>query len=80
MLGSHEAFTPRTNRNAKIWRYLDLAKFLSIVSKRNIYFARADRLGNPFEGSIPLPNAENAYILEKRETDPAYASFNQLPE
>jgi hypothetical protein len=35
--------------NQKLWRYMDLAKFLSLLEDRSLYFARADKLGDPFE-------------------------------
>src|SRR5258706_8693532 len=35
-----------------VWRYLDLAKLLSLLETRALYFSRGDLLGDPFEGSI----------------------------
>lgn len=37
----------------KIWRYLDIPEFLSIIDKRALFFSRAEYLGDSFEGSIP---------------------------
>jgi hypothetical protein len=45
------------NRETTIWRYMDFTKFVSMVSKNALYFCRSDRLGDPFEGSIPKMNA-----------------------
>lgn len=39
--------------DTRIWRYVDLTKFLDMLSRRKLYFARLDRLGDPFEGAIP---------------------------
>lgn len=39
--------------NARIWRYLDLAKFLSMLENGTLYFSRLDLLGDPYEGSRP---------------------------
>ena len=36
-----------------LWRYTDMAKFVSLLSSRSLFFARADKLGDPFEGSLP---------------------------
>ena len=44
--------------NAIIWRYMDLSKFLDILYRKALYFTRADRLDDPFEGSIPKINVE----------------------
>lgn len=44
------------NENIKIWRYLDFTKFVSLIDTRRLYFARADKLEDPFEGSWPKNN------------------------
>jgi hypothetical protein len=38
---------------AKIWRFMDLAKLVSLLSKRALFFSRVDKLDDPFEGSLP---------------------------
>jgi len=38
----------------KLWRYMDLAKFLSLLEERALYFARVDKLGDPFEGAAGI--------------------------
>lgn len=53
----HEVFTPPPD-DATIWRYLDFAKFLSLLESGCLYFARADRLGDPFEGSTTRVTVE----------------------
>ena len=48
----HPEFAPPASRESKIWRYMDLGKFLSILDKGKLYFARLDQLSefDPFEG------------------------------
>jgi hypothetical protein len=54
----------------QLWRYMDFAKFVSILEQRGIYFARADFLGDAFEGA--------AGIAERREAwDKFYLDFFQ---
>ncbi len=36
---------------SSLWRYMDLAKFVSLLRDRSIYFARADILGDSWEGA-----------------------------
>ena len=36
--------------NAVLWRYMDLAKLLSLVSNRRLFFTALDKLGDRFEG------------------------------
>lgn len=35
----------------KLWRYLDLAKYLNMLTTGTMWFSRTDQLGDPFEGS-----------------------------
>ena len=51
----HPLFVPAPNE-AILWRYLDLAKFIAMLDKRALFFARADKLGDPFEGSYSRMN------------------------
>ena len=52
----HEAFQKPADENVRIWRYLDFAKFVSMLDNRTLFFARADKLGDPFEGSYSKLN------------------------
>ncbi len=57
MYKEHPVFiTPEDD--TKIWRYLDLTKLLDILYRQKIYFPRADRLGDPYEGSYPKTNVD----------------------
>lgn len=42
-----------SNVDAKIRRYMDFTKFVSMLEEAGLFFARLDRLGDPFEGSSP---------------------------
>ena len=55
---THEAvalYQPR-NKNIRIWRYLDVTKLVALMETQSLHFTRADRLDDPFEGSLPLGN------------------------
>lgn len=41
----------RPNPDDKLWRYMDLAKFLSLISHKALYFAAAKSFKDPFEGA-----------------------------
>ncbi len=45
------AFIAPANVDVKIWRYMDFTKFVSMLEEAGLFFARLDRLGDPFEGS-----------------------------
>src|SRR5262245_45804356 len=38
--------------HAMIWRYMDFTKFVSTLETSALYFARADKLGDPWEGYL----------------------------
>lgn len=40
------------NDSRKIWRYMDLMKFISLLNGQ-LFFARADLFKDPFEGAVP---------------------------
>jgi len=61
----HESFsTP--SRDAVVWRYMDFAKYVSLLHSDALFFCRLDRLGDPFEGSVPTGyrDAEMAMLRE----------------
>ena len=37
---------------AVLWRYMSFTKFVSLLARNALFFARADKLGDPFEGSL----------------------------
>lgn len=61
----HEAFNTPEERK-KIWRYMDFTKFASMLEKKELFFARADKLGDPFEGSYPKENVQQREIRLKK--------------
>jgi len=42
----------------RIWRYTSLVKFLHLLSTRTLFFTRLDKLGDPFEGSLPAADSD----------------------
>src|SRR5215203_3143565 len=49
----HESFPQPDDPSVKVWRYLDLPRFIWMLSTGALAFARVDTLEDPFEGSIP---------------------------
>jgi hypothetical protein len=68
-LGVHEVrsdvFREPDDPDITIWRYIDLAKLLSLLSSSTLWFSRADRLGDPHEGSLGA--ATRRALLEVQE-------------
>jgi hypothetical protein len=56
--------SPHPNGNSSpneprvLWRYMDLYKFVWLLENSALYFARADTLGDEFEGSFPETSKE----------------------
>ncbi len=44
--------------DATLWRYMDFPKFVSILENCALFFPRADKLDDPFEGAFPKKNME----------------------
>lgn len=40
--------------SAILWRYMDYTKFISLIGERSLYFSRADKFLDPFEGARGL--------------------------
>ncbi|MFT6243773.1 MAG: hypothetical protein ACJA0U_000898 [Salibacteraceae bacterium] len=40
----------------KIWRYMDLPKFLDIVTSEDLYFSNCSAMSDQFEGMLPGDN------------------------
>jgi hypothetical protein len=77
----HESFRLPTNKDVPIWRYMDLAKYLSMLDRRSLFFARATQLGDPFEGSTPkIIVSGREYIRANRAIDPVLAPYKELPD
>lgn len=81
MIGDHPLFKRPDNEDIKLWRYMDLTKFLSLIAQEAVYFTRSDLLGDPFEGSVPRVNAEFLHRAKaNRQTDPNFSFFKDMPD
>jgi hypothetical protein len=49
----HPVVQQPENQDALVWRYMDLPRFLSLLSSRTLYFARGDKFEDPYEGQLP---------------------------
>lgn len=58
------------NSKQKLWRYMSISKFLSMIRESNLYFSRADKLGDPFEGSVGVQNYDMIRNLAHRNMRP----------
>ncbi len=54
---NHQNYIP-LDAAATVWRYLDFDKFQSLLDTKSLFFCRADKFSDPFEGSIPRHESE----------------------
>ena len=66
MYKEHAIFEPPPP-DAVLWRYVDFTKFVSLLDKQARFFARADRLGDHFEGSFSKANVKLRPVIYKGE-------------
>lgn len=69
-----------TEKNAKIWRYMDFAKFVSLLENEALFFCKSDRLGDEFEGSYSQVNVANRPIEWKAMSAKALQLFPIVAE
>jgi hypothetical protein len=56
---SDHLFLIKPDPGAIIWRYIDLFKFESLLRDSSLFFCRADKFSDPFEGSLPKKESEH---------------------
>lgn len=71
----HPAFIPPDFNNI-IWRYMSFEKFKSLIDTQALFFCRADRFSDPFEGSVPKKEVNNRIIDQERISNYFGKPFN----
>lgn len=79
MIGNHHLFVPPEDQSTPVWRYMDLGKFVRMLQTCSLFFARADRLGDPFEGSSTAFMARDAEMLSRPENEELLTAAYDLP-
>lgn len=51
---AHPCFPQPSDSSIKIWRYIDLAKFIWLLENHKLYLSRLDLLRDSHEGAVPL--------------------------
>lgn len=51
----------RVEPDTALWRYMDLAKFLLLLEEKTLFFSRADKFDDPFEGASGLATREKEW-------------------
>jgi len=53
MYVKHSCLPLNHSDSEKIWRYMDFAKFVNLLNTKSLFFCRADRLDDKWEGIFP---------------------------
>jgi hypothetical protein len=49
---NHHPLLERPSADATLWRYMDVARFIDLIDRRALYFARVDQMEDPWEGTL----------------------------
>ena len=52
----HPTFKAPPDLDGKIWQYMELAEFVSMLHRKALFFVKANKLRDPYEGIIPKFN------------------------
>jgi hypothetical protein len=69
------------DKDEMIWRYMDFTKFVNLLVTRALFFSRANRFDDPFEGSVPQKHYERGLERLKasaREFEREIALYERL--
>jgi hypothetical protein len=56
MHAQHPTFRLPPNMDGKIWQYMELAEFVSMLHRKALFFVKANKLRDPYEGINPQFN------------------------
>lgn len=65
----HPSF-PQPNRDIKVWRYMSLAKLISLIETKSLYLTRIDRFADPYEGTLTARTAAGIDMFLKNFGSP----------
>lgn len=49
------------DKESKLWRFMDIGKFLSLIQTKSLFFARSDQFSDPFEGAKGVLSRETEW-------------------
>ena len=71
MHAQHPTFRLPPNMDGKIWQYMELAEFVSMLHRKALFFVKANKLRDPYEGIMPQFNnliRSPGYSKEKQQS------------
>jgi hypothetical protein len=75
---AHPAFRSPPNIDGKIWQYMELAEFVSMLNRKALFFVKANKLRDPYEGINPQFNNMIKYKRDKEEQNQNFPSSDRI--
>jgi hypothetical protein len=75
----HPCFAQPASLDTRLWRYMSLAKLVSLLDTRHLHFSRSDTLEDPFEGSWAR-NQPNRRLMDSFAPTPEIADGRRRAE
>jgi hypothetical protein len=78
----HPTFKPSDNIDGRIWRYMDFPRFVSMLDRKALFFVKARKFRDPYEGTVPKYNDLNRALVyeEQRNSFQSEGQFNRFIE
>lgn len=73
---NHPAFI-QPSQNVKLWRYMDFTKFVSLISSNELFFCRADKFDDPYEGTLPQALHDGRIVLFRDHPEETRKKLNE---
>jgi Protein of unknown function (DUF2971) len=65
----HPIFRPPPDMDGKIWQYMELAEFVSMLHRKALFFIKANKLRDPYEGLVPQFSSNMTRGSEQEEEE-----------
>lgn len=63
----HPSFTHPDDLTSKVWRYMDLAKLVSLLSSRELFLTSLSNMEDPHEGCLATGLVKPWPVLKKHQ-------------
>ncbi len=73
----HPIFRPPPDMDGKIWQYMELAEFVSMLHRKALFFIKANKLRDPYEGLVPQFSNNMTRGSEQEEEEVNFQSQDQ---
>ncbi len=75
MYNEHDCFEAPDDESVSIWRYMDFAKFVSLLDRNELFFAKSTKFEDPYEGLFPDATLDDARFLAEKSGENSFSHF-----